>query len=293
MATCTNAVGAIARISKRQTFTVIVCFITAWIFFLYCRGLGDIEFIDMSEHGSPSLDPHDIIGMDTAHLRAKRHRGCWVFVVNEFEQFLLVKRKNKAPICPATWAILGGHPLLGESYDSCAERAMRDEVGVLRYEYLMPLEREPVLMHLDYGIRVDKQWTKIYTAIVSKNTLRMSDIRDNSEFTWVNFTEADHWLHQCPGGQCRYCNPSKVWKMDSNHTFSYYYSLIEMTVEYFHDAIQHHQTKLSGTAIIGNLSVAPINPQDATAIVSADENPAGVVPVQPPLGSNFISLTKE
>lgn len=211
-----------------------------WIFYLYCRSLGDVEFIDMSEHGELSLDPHDRIGIDTAHLRSKRHRGCWVFVVNENEQLLFVKRSGESLTCPSTWSVIGEHTKFGESYDSCAKRALKEEISVLEYQNMVSLEDDPVLVHLDYGHRIDKQWTKVYVATVAKNTLRMSDIRENTEFTWVNFAEADYWLHQCPNGDCRYCNPSRVWKMHSNHTFSYYYSFIEMTVEYLHAAVKKH-----------------------------------------------------
>lgn len=220
------------------TITVLVLL---WLFYLYCRGLGDIEVVDMSENGLPSNDPHDIIGIDSAHLRAKRHRGCWIFVVNEYHQFLFVKRKENAKTCPSTWSVIGEHTHPGESYDNCAKRALKEEISVLKYNNLVPMEESPVFFHLDYGARVDKQWTKLYLVTVSKSVLRKSDIHENDDFTWVNFTEADHWLHQCPNGICRYCNPSKVWKMSENLSFSYYYSFIEMTVEYLHMAMVKHE----------------------------------------------------
>lgn len=260
-----SLLGRCTIVSKKQTFTLVACMLVVWIFYLYCRSIGDIEFIDMSDHGEPSLDPHDRIGIDTAHLRAKRHRGCWVFVVNENDQFLFVKRTDSAPTCPSTWSLIGEHPALGESYESCAKRALKEEISVLQFQNLMPLEEDPVLLHLDYGRRIDKQWTKLYMATVSKDILRKSDIHENADFAWVNFTEADHWLHQCPDGECRYCNPSKVWKMDSNHTFTFYYSFIEMTVEYLHAAMGMQKNKTASSAIVLPQRMSPPPPEDSPA----------------------------
>ena len=256
--------GGILQIQKRKISLGILCIMAIWIFYLYCRSLGDVEYIDMSQNGVPSRDPHDRIGVDTAHLRAKRHRGTWVFAVNEYQQFLFVKRTPGAAVCPSTWSLLGEHCKFGESYDDCAKRCLREEIAVLSYRDLVPLERDPVLLHLDYGRRVDKQWTKIYTVRIRKDTLRKSDMQEMVEFTWVNFTAAEFWLHQCPDGKCRYCNPAKVWKMLSNHSFSFYYSFIEMTVEYLNRATAEldnsshvEKTIVAEPQVVENVKLAP------------------------------------
>lgn len=223
--------------TKKIIFIIFCILLLLYSFYYYCLGLNNLEMIDLSENGFPSTDPHSIIDINSAHIRSKRHRGCWVFVVNEYQQFLFVKRSENHKTCPATWSVVGEHTKFGESYLDCAKRAIKEEISVLTYSNLQPIENGPVFLHFNYGDRVDKQWTQSYSVVVQKNKIRMSDIHEASDVTWVNFTEADYWLHQCPNGVCRYCNPSKVWKMYQNHTFSYYYSLIEMTVEYLHATI--------------------------------------------------------
>jgi isopentenyldiphosphate isomerase len=260
--------------NKKKTFFGIGCVIVLWVFYLYCTSIENIEFLDMSNNGEPSSDPHDRIGVDTAHLRAKRHRGTWIYVMNEHHQFLFVKRTKETMTCPSTWSIIGEHCKFSESYDACAKRGLREEIAVLKYQNLIPLEDDPILMHLDYGHRIDKQWTKLYIVTIAKEVLRKTDITENADFTWVNFTEVDNWLHQCPGGVCRYCNPAKVWKMDSNRKFSFYYSFIEMTVEYLHAAMAKHEGVLSSPVVTADAnSVQSLPPSNHSAWGAVPFNP--------------------
>lgn len=231
------------QISRKHIIYFFLVLLMLWGFHDYCTSLNSLERIDLSENGYISKDPHNVMDISSAHVRAKRHRGCWVFVVNDDHQFLFVKRSDDAPTCPATWSIIGEHTNFGESYADCAKRALKEEISVLRYRNLQPLEKEPVFLHLDYGSRVDKQWTQIYLVTVDRSLVRKSDIHEPQDVAWVNISQADKWLHECPLGICRYCNPANVWKMYRNHSYNYYYSFIEMTVEYLNLAMSAHENE--------------------------------------------------
>jgi hypothetical protein len=64
--------------------------------------------------------------------------------------------------------------------------------------------------------------------IKSDQSLKSSEAK---ELLWVDGSNIESWLSDCPNGQCRYCRPSDVWKMYQNETIVKYDSFLSMTLE--------------------------------------------------------------
>jgi isopentenyldiphosphate isomerase len=218
---------------QKQVF--IVCFIvvlTIFAFYSYSVYIRELEMIDISSDGHLGKNPTEITGIDRAHRQAIRHRGVWVFIVNENKHLLFAKRSDHSITCPSTWSVIGEHCHFGESYYHCAQRCIEEELDIHHSDSLLPMEDGPVLVHLNYGDRIDKQWTQVFLAFVKEKFVAKDDISEIQSILWRNFSGAEEWLKECPEGQCRSCNPQEVWKMTQSNQFSYYYTFLQLTVEY-------------------------------------------------------------
>ena len=223
--------------SKKYVYVGLLFAVIVYLFYIYCLGIQSIELIDISEDGTLTNNPLHAVSIEHAHLRAKKHRGVWVFVSNEYKQFLFTKRSKNAKTCPGSWAFNGEHAVFGESYNHCAHRCVEEELGVHHVEQLVKLEDSPVLVHLDYGDRIDKQWTQVYLAVIKKEFVVKEDRFEIETVEWVNFSVANKWLGECPMGTCRSCNPGHVSKTYPNSSTSFYYTFLEMNIEYLNSAI--------------------------------------------------------
>ena len=66
------------------------------------------------------------------HRRKLNHRAVHVLVFNSRGQLFLQKRSMKKDCFPGTWdSSASGHLDGGESYDACAVRELREELGVI------------------------------------------------------------------------------------------------------------------------------------------------------------------
>ena len=220
------------QLQKRVIFVFIFVVLTIFAFYSYSVYIRELEMIDISTDGHLGKNPAEVAGIDRAHRQAIRHRGVWVFIVNENKHLLFAKRSEHSITCPNAWSVIGEHCHFGESYYHCAQRCIEEELDIHHSDSLMPMENGPVLVHLNYGDRIDKQWTQVFLAVVKEKFVAKDDVSEIESIMWRNFSGAEAWLTECPGGQCRSCNPQEVWKMTQEKQFSYYYTFLQLTVEY-------------------------------------------------------------
>jgi isopentenyl-diphosphate Delta-isomerase len=84
----------------------------------------------------------EVIGRATrneVHRRGLMHRATHVLVFNSAGQIFLQKRSMKKDRQPGLWdSSASGHLNVGEDYDACAVRELREEIGL---EVRTPLQR--------------------------------------------------------------------------------------------------------------------------------------------------------
>ncbi|MDD2760689.1 MAG: NUDIX domain-containing protein [Methylomonas sp.] len=97
------------------------------------------------------VDEHDLILAHRPryeiHAQGLRHRAVHILVFNDRNQLLLQKRSQSKDLNQGLWdTSAAGHVDQGETYDQCALRELREELGVAAL--LMPLfklQAEPAL----------------------------------------------------------------------------------------------------------------------------------------------------
>jgi isopentenyl-diphosphate delta-isomerase type 1 len=79
-------------------------------------------------------DGDEVIGQlarSEVHRRALKHRAVHVLIFNDKGEVFLQKRSLKKDCFPGTWdSSAAGHLEVGESYDACALREVREELGI-------------------------------------------------------------------------------------------------------------------------------------------------------------------
>jgi 16S rRNA (adenine1518-N6/adenine1519-N6)-dimethyltransferase len=81
------------------------------------------------------VDAHDhpIRSVDRATVHAERllHRAVHIFVLNGAGELFLQRRSYRKDTFPRSWdSSAAGHVDSGESYDACASRELREELGL-------------------------------------------------------------------------------------------------------------------------------------------------------------------
>ena len=89
----------------------------------------------MSEEIFDVVDANDqVIGQKTrseVHRLGLRHRAIHLLVFNAKGELFLQKRSIKKDCFPGTWdSSVSGHVDAGETYDACAQRESREEIGL-------------------------------------------------------------------------------------------------------------------------------------------------------------------
>ena len=107
--------------------------------------------------------PGPAVPIDTAHRRAVAHKGVWLHVVTCDGAVLVLRRSASMATCPGSLSIIGEHHIGAEADESCARRAMHEELPAL--ELLPPRDVDLVRLReqgrwflYDYsdGVRRDR-----------------------------------------------------------------------------------------------------------------------------------------
>lgn len=115
----------------------------------------------MSEEIFDIVDDRDrVIGKQTrqeVHRRSVKHRAVHVLVVNERGEVYLQKRSFKKDTFPGAWdSSSSGHVNSGETYDACAVRETREEIGLF-------LKRTPKrLLKIDACAQTGQEFVWVY-----------------------------------------------------------------------------------------------------------------------------------
>jgi isopentenyldiphosphate isomerase len=86
------------------------------------------EFFDVVNHRDEVIDRKT---RTEVHRRGLKHRAVHVLVFNNKGEIFLQKRSMKKDCFPGTWdSSAAGHLDAAESYDNCALREVREELGI-------------------------------------------------------------------------------------------------------------------------------------------------------------------
>jgi 16S rRNA (adenine1518-N6/adenine1519-N6)-dimethyltransferase len=93
-----------------------------------------VEAVDPTE-SLQVVDEQDqpVRGVERATVHAEKllHRAVHIFVVNDADELFLQRRSYRKDMFPRKWdSSAAGHVDLGESYDACAGRELREELGL-------------------------------------------------------------------------------------------------------------------------------------------------------------------
>mmetsp|Transcript_37796 Transcript_37796/g.106803 ORF Transcript_37796/g.106803 Transcript_37796/m.106803 type:complete len:337 (+) Transcript_37796:100-1110(+) len=202
-----------------------------------------METVDLSEDGSISQNPSSIVGIDKAHRLALRHRGVWIFVLDERMAVLFLRRSESAMTCPGTWSIVGEHTHFNETWEQSVLRGLQEELRLAPQQVSLRAAGPPQLFHLEYSkvcparnptqvppwgrslqsapagfvfhafcccCCMDLQFAAAMDCLCKSHggggaSLRQVDAEENTASEWVPVREATQWIRDCPGGRCRGC----------------------------------------------------------------------------------------
>ena len=167
----------------------------------------EFEKIDLSENGRVNATLASIVSIDEAHNMRKRHRGVWLYIVNEDNEILMLKRPDDVVICPSTWYAPGEHTKYLESYADTAFRGLLEEMRLRAHQILMlkPLFTNPSLVEIEFeealstgsGIlqqKHDAQWTQSFLVRVLKSTVHKRN-REAVAMEWVPLQLLEQWAN--------------------------------------------------------------------------------------------------
>ena len=149
----------------------------------------------MSEEVFDVVDERDeVVGQaprSEVHRRGLRHRAVHVLVFDRQGRIFLQKRSMKKDCFPGTWdSSASGHLDRGEAYDACAEREVREEIGV-RLEH--PPER---LFKLDACRETGEEFCWVYRTIHDGPfTLHPDEIERGD---WFEVERVTRWVEERP-----------------------------------------------------------------------------------------------
>jgi 16S rRNA (adenine1518-N6/adenine1519-N6)-dimethyltransferase len=88
-------------------------------------GLESLQVVDEHDHPIRSVD------RATVHAEKLLHRAVHIFVLNGAGELFLQRRSYRKDTFPRSWdSSAAGHVDSGESYDACASRELREELGL-------------------------------------------------------------------------------------------------------------------------------------------------------------------
>ena len=125
------------------------------------------------------------------HRLGLKHRAVHVLVFNARGELFLQKRSLKKDCCPGAWdSSASGHLEVGESYDACAVREVREEIG------LVLAETPERLFKIAACAETGQEFVWIYRcAAAGPFTLHPEEIERGD---WFSARQIDHWILRQP-----------------------------------------------------------------------------------------------
>lgn len=76
-----------------------------------------------------SLQSEGFTTLDLAHREGKIHTGSWIFVVDNSDKLLLLRRGPELVTCPLSWSMVGEHAYRDENKKDTLKRGIEEELG--------------------------------------------------------------------------------------------------------------------------------------------------------------------
>lgn len=164
------------------------------------------EYIDASHDGHINTSTSSIITINAAHSNSIPHRGVWIYIVDENDELLLLKRSTETVTCPNTWGFPGEHTKHNESYLDTAYRGVLEELGLTRHHIIStkPLFKEPLYLDITYfGPRYkhDLQWSMSFLMRVKKEHIYKYN-HESALMQWKPVSKVKFWMDEVPSRVC-------------------------------------------------------------------------------------------
>ena len=153
------------------------------------------------------VDEHDqVIGPRTRgelHRLGLRHRAVHVLVFNSRNEVFLQKRSAAKDTNPGLWdTSAAGHVDFGESYEQCALRELKEELGITEPERFQLLFKLPASEHTGW------EFIQIYRT-VHDGDLRLNE-DEIAEGQWITVEALENWIQR--GGQGLTASFLAIWR---------------------------------------------------------------------------------
>lgn len=139
-------------------------------------------------------DNDQVIGeapRSVVHEEGLRHRAIHVFVFNELGELFLQKRSMLKDCFPGCWdSSASGHLDQGESYDACAARELKEEIGL---ELNRPLKKHLKNEACD---ETGQEYVWLYSCRSEGPFVLQESEVEKAE--WVSREAIDQWIKQKP-----------------------------------------------------------------------------------------------
>ena len=137
--------------------------------------------------------------IDEVHNGGLLHRGIWLFVLDQNDRILMLRRAEHVATCAASWGLVGEHSDPGEAWEATARRALREELGIsVGVAAIHQLPGLPVLFKARYEStgKKDLQCTALLVARLPPNvdTSALQFDEDVAEARWVSKREIEDAL---------------------------------------------------------------------------------------------------
>lgn len=130
------------------------------------------------------------------HQRGLRHKAVSVFVMDD-DRILIQRRAHAKYHTPGLWAnTCCTHPLWGEDALSCAQRRLREELGIIG---LSPAHRDRVEYRADVGGGLtEHEVVDIFMAEAPENLTIRPNPDEVMETRWITLQELERDLAEAP-----------------------------------------------------------------------------------------------
>jgi len=154
------------------------------------------------------LVPEGYVSIDAAHRNGRIHTGAWIYIVDNANKLLLLRRGPKLVTCPLRWGMVGEHTFRDERAVDTLRRGIVEELGkdmwtaIERRGKYYNMTEHPVFYFRDYGPegenRIDRQVTYLWLVdlgVTSNEAERLLKVDEEvQEYQFMNIDEVEQWV---------------------------------------------------------------------------------------------------
>ena len=154
------------------------------------------------------LVPKGYVSIDAAHRNGRIHTGAWIYIVDDADKLLLLRRGPKLVTCPLRWGMVGEHTFRDERSEDTLRRGIVEELGTDMWNEIEQrgkyynMTEHPVFYFRDYGPegenRIDRQVTYLWLVdlgVSSDEAERILKVDEEvQEYQFMNIDEVEQWV---------------------------------------------------------------------------------------------------